>query len=67
MALLQIHLVIAHVMFLYDFKRAEGKEHLGGGQVGAASGRHRVGEYQLNAHISAACNGPVMAFRRRDV
>ena len=66
MALLQIKLVVARVMWLYDFKQPAGELGLiGGGHPDAKGGRHRVGEYQLNAHISAACDGPMLMFRPR--
>ena len=66
MALVQIRLVIARVAWLYDFKRAGGDDsHVGEGQVDAPDGQHTATEYKLHAHISAACNGPILVFRRR--
>ena len=67
MALLQIRLVIAQVAWLYDFKRAEGDDsHVGESRVEAPDSRIRGTEYRLRAHISAACNGPILIFRSRN-
>ena len=67
MALLQIRLVIARVVWLYDFKRAKGNDcHVGEGRVEGPDGRYIATEYELRAHISAACDGPILVFRSRD-
>ena len=66
LALLQIRHVIARVAWLYDFQRAKGHNSLvGEGRVEAPDGRYVASEYELRAHISAACEGPVLVFRSR--
>ena len=66
MALLQIRLVIARVVWLYDFERAGGDDgHVGEGTVDALDGHHIATEYKLHSHLSAACNGPELVFRYR--
>ena len=66
MALLQIRHVIARVAWLYDFKRANGNDgQVGEGRVEAPDGRYIATEYGLRAHISAACDGPILVFRLR--
>ncbi|KAL9013516.1 MAG: hypothetical protein Q9173_001792 [Seirophora scorigena] len=67
MALLQIKLLIARIAWLYDFKRAGGSDgQIGEGQVLDSSHEHVTSEYELQAHITAACNGPVLVYRQRD-
>lgn len=67
LALLQIRLVIARVAWLYDFKRAEGNDsHVGECRVEDPNGRYSTTEYGLRAHVSAACDGPVLVFCSRD-
>ncbi len=66
MALLQIRLVIARVAWLYDFRRAEGdNRHVGENRIENLNGCYAATEYKLRAHISAACDGPMLVFRRR--
>ena len=64
--LLQIRLVIARVVWLYDFERAGGDDsYVSEGMVDAPDGHHIAIEYKLHSHISAACNGPKLMFRYR--
>ena len=66
LALLQIRHVIARVAWLYDFQRAKGhSSRVGEGRVEAPGGRYIATEYELRAHISAACDGPVLVFRSK--
>ena len=60
--------ILATLLFTFDFKVADGEEgKLGAGIEGASDGRHRVKEYQLYDHVTAAKQGPVLQFQRRNV
>lgn len=66
LALMELMSVLVHVVWKFDFRIAEGEE----GMVGEGGpkkewGRHRVGEFQLYDHLTAAKEGPVLQFRRR--
>lgn len=66
MAMLQIKLVITRIMWLYDFRRADGDIGCAGERrIGAMNGRQEFPEYNLRSHISAACDGPILQFRRK--
>ena len=66
LALLQISLALARVVYEFDFRLAQGElAHVGEGTPGVSNGRHRVNEFQLGAHVTASCNGPQLQFRRR--
>lgn len=58
MAMVQIKLVLARVLWLYDFKRA-------GGDLGLVGCGDNAEEYQLRSHITATCDGPVLVFKAR--
>lgn len=64
MALLNISLVIAHAVWLYDFRLANGDlGRVGEGSPTAPEGRQRVNEFQLQATITSMSEGPYLVFR----
>lgn len=68
LALMELTSVLAHVLYQFDFRTAEGKEGtLGEGRLGAERGRHRVEEFQLYDHLTAAKKGPLVQFRARNI
>ena len=68
LALLQISLTLARVIYEFDFRLAEGPlAHVGEGSPDAANGRHRVNEFQLRAHVTASSKGPQLQFRERKI
>lgn len=68
LALLQISLTLARVLFDFDFRLAEGElAHVGEGTPGVINGRHRVSEFQLSAHVTASSKGPQLQFRARNI
>lgn len=68
LALLQISLTLAHVVFEFDFCLPEGKlAHMGEGTPGVRNGRHRLNEFQLEAHVTASSKGPQLQFRARNI
>lgn len=68
LALMELVSLLAHVLWRFDFRIAEGAEgRVGeGGGLGAEWGRHRVGEFQLYDHLTVDKEGPVLQFRRRE-
>lgn len=67
LALLEMSLTIAKLLWVSDFRRAEDQLGcLGEGRAGATYGRHRPLEYQLRAHITSSGVGPRLQFRARD-
>ena len=68
LALLQISLTMARLIFKFDFRLAEGSlGHVGEGVRGASNGRHRPSEFQLGAHVTASSKGPLLQFHARNV
>jgi len=66
LALLQISLTLARVVFAFDFRPAEGElGHVGEGTPGVSNGRHRLTEFQLGAHVTAYSKGPLLQFRAK--
>jgi len=66
LALLELSLTMAKLLWSLDFRRAGGEfGGLGGGKSGATNGRHRSKEYQLTAHITSSGIGPCLEFRPR--
>ncbi|MCJ1356030.1 MAG: hypothetical protein MMC33_006024 [Icmadophila ericetorum] len=69
MALRNLHLLIARIIWQYDFRAAEGAL----GRVGRGEeakgwknwGRHREREFQLKATITSMSVGPWLVFRKR--
>ena len=65
-ALLQIKLTMAKLLWEMDFRPAKGElRKVGEGKIGAKDGRHRPHEYQLRTHITAVGVGPLLEFRSR--
>ncbi|KAI0016812.1 cytochrome P450 [Xylariomycetidae sp. FL0641] len=66
LAYLETGLVVAQVLWLFDFARAPGAAGaLGGGRAGDARGRHRVDEFQLYDTFASDHQGPNLVFRAR--
>lgn len=66
MALLNVSLVIARAIWLYDFRKADGKlGRVGEGSPTAPKGRQRVNEFQLQATITSMSEGPYLVFQDR--
>ena len=66
LALLELSLTTAKVLWAMDFRRAAGPQgDLGQGALGSSEGRHRPKEYQLFTHITSSGHGPVLQYRRR--
>lgn len=66
MALLNVSLAIARTIWLYDFRKADGKlGSVGEGSPTAPVGRQRVNEYQLQATITSMGDGPYLVFQDR--
>lgn len=69
LAMTEMALTTATILFVGDFRFAEGEvgETGKGGKPGAEVGRHRRNEYQLFDHVTGQKNGPVLQFRRREI
>ncbi len=65
MALTEMMLTMATVLWRLDFKIAEGDS--AGGSPDAEWGRHRPDEFQLKDHVTAARNGPLLHFQERKI
>ena len=66
LALLEISLTLARVIFHFDFRRAEGElGRIGEGTPGVSNGRHRADEFQLWTHVTASSKSPQLQFQRR--
>lgn len=66
MAYLESSLIIAKILWYFDFEIPPGPlGHVGGGKSGAAGGRDRVAEYQLYDVLSAGHEGPYLLFHPR--
>ena len=62
----EMMLTIATILFLGDFKFAQGDiGQVGRGKLGASDGRDRVNEYQLYDHVTSQKHGPFLQFARR--
>ena len=66
-AIAEVSVTLARVIFLTDFRSDEQLGQLGEGKPGSGYGRHREKEYQLVSHLSSWSSGPVIQFRRREV
>jgi cytochrome P450 len=68
MAMAELLLTTAQVIYTMDFKPAAGPEgELGQGRIGMGLGRERPEEFQLQSHfVTVAKKGPILQFRRRD-
>ena len=67
LAMKELMVTIARVIWLYDIRFAPGKELHGTGGERKGFGRHRSGEYQLRDMFVAKTEGPTLQFRRRRV
>ncbi|RDW67212.1 cytochrome P450 [Aspergillus mulundensis] len=66
LAYVELHLALANVLWAFDMRVARGTlGRIGEGNVGNEYGRHRVDEYQLYDHLTAAKEGPYLEFRPR--
>lgn len=67
MAYQEMSLIVAKMMWYFDFQRAPGKAgELGGGEAGRRDGRHRVDEYQLDDNQTSDKDGPNLVFKARE-
>ncbi|CAJ2512530.1 Uu.00g055450.m01.CDS01 [Anthostomella pinea] len=67
MAYLEASLVVAKLLWYFDFEAAPGEAgQLGGGKVGDTTGRHRPGEYQMYDIFASSHDGPNLMFHSRD-
>ena len=66
MASLQISIVIARLVWEFDFKKADGElGRMGEGGPGKGKGRHVQDQYQLQSNVTSQGVGPALVFRRR--
>jgi cytochrome P450 len=66
MAYLESSLVIAKLLWYFDFEAAPGDAgQIGGGKVGDTTGRHRPDEYQMYDVFASAHDGPMLSFKPR--
>ncbi|KAH8803028.1 cytochrome P450 [Xylogone sp. PMI_703] len=62
-----IYIVLASVLFAFEFELAEGEAgKLGEGQPGTGIGKDRIEEFQIRDQWTSAVSGPVLAFKKRD-
>ncbi|KAL8792651.1 MAG: hypothetical protein Q9195_004779 [Heterodermia aff. obscurata] len=64
MAMKELMLVIARIVWLYEMRLAPG-EHRGGGGRDAKLGRHRISEFQMRDMFVSKTDGPVVQYRFR--
>lgn len=66
MAYTELSIITATAAWYFDLASADGTlEGLGGGYTGAAYGRHREKEFQLQEHLTCHHDGPYLKFRVR--
>jgi cytochrome P450 len=67
LALTELMLTMAHLVWTTDFKKVDGVDgSIGGGNPKVGRGRERTGEYQLWTQLVTVTNdGPILQFRRR--
>ncbi|KAI0467676.1 cytochrome P450 [Xylaria cf. heliscus] len=66
MAYLEASLVIAKLLWYFDFEVASGEiGQVGGGKVGDETGRHRPGEFQMYDVFASGHDGPMLTFKPR--
>ncbi|EAW11678.1 cytochrome P450 [Aspergillus clavatus NRRL 1] len=66
LAYVELHLALANVLWAFDLRLASGDlGKTGEGVENAEYGRHRVNEYQLYDHLTAAKHGPYIEFSPR--
>lgn len=67
MAYLEASIVLAKMIWYFDFERAQGTlGTVGAGKRGDRHGRHRTNEYQIYDIFTAKCDGPYLTFRPRE-
>ncbi|KAM5463519.1 hypothetical protein MauCBS54593_007513 [Microsporum audouinii] len=67
LAYVELQLVLAHILWRFDIRLASGElGKTGEGKEGAEFGRHRIDEYQLWDHLTAAKHGPFLEFSPRE-
>lgn len=65
-AMMELELTLARVLYLADFKMAEGPTgRLGEGSPTAGCGREKVYEFQLRTCLTSIPQGPILTFERR--
>lgn len=68
LAMMEMMSVLATVLYKFDLRTPESPlGHVGEGSPASEFGRHRVDEFQLYDHVTAAKMGPVVQFRIRDI
>ncbi|KAH6639969.1 cytochrome P450-like protein [Truncatella angustata] len=65
LAMKELMITIARVIWLYDMRLAPGEEHRGGGGREKGYGRHRDSEFQLKDMFVSKTDGPLVQFRKR--
>ncbi|KAK8131617.1 cytochrome P450 4A5 [Apiospora sp. TS-2023a] len=65
MAMKELMVTIARVVWLYDMRLAPGEEDRGCGGPGLGCGRHRASEFQLTDMFVSKTDGPLVEFRSR--
>lgn len=65
MAMKELMVTIARVVWLYDMRLAPGQERCGCGGPGKGYGRHRASEFQLTDMFVSKTDGPLVEFRAR--
>ncbi|KAF2676845.1 cytochrome P450 family protein [Lentithecium fluviatile CBS 122367] len=65
LAMKELMVTIARLVWLYDMRLAPGEEKVGGGGRGEERGREREHELQIKDMFVAKTKGPVMQFQRR--
>jgi cytochrome P450 len=66
LALMEIRLTLARVIWEYDLKKPDGPlGKVGEGNPNARNGRYRVNEFQLIDHLTSEKDGPYIQFKRR--
>ncbi|KAL3420507.1 cytochrome p450 [Phlyctema vagabunda] len=66
LALMEAMLMMATVLYKFDFQTAPGTLEGGGDLSAPMYGRHRPNEFQLKEHVTSDCSGPMLRFRFRD-
>jgi hypothetical protein len=66
MAYLEASLVIAKLLWYFDFESAPGEAgQIGGGKAGDKTGRHRPDEFQMYDVFASGHDGPMLVFNPR--
>ncbi|KAI1826293.1 cytochrome P450-like protein [Xylaria intraflava] len=65
LAMKEISIALARIIWLYDMRLAPGKEDYGAGGAGKGRGRHRINEQQITDMFVSKVDGPIVQFRKR--